>query len=38
MKVSIVKLFRHNAGVLTIFFQISALANGALNESPQYET
>jgi hypothetical protein len=33
MKVSISKLLRHNAGVLTNFFQISALANGALNET-----
>jgi hypothetical protein len=40
MKVSIFKLLRHNASVPTNFFflQMSALAYGARNGFPKYDT
>ncbi len=38
MKVSIFRVLRHYASVPTNLFQNSALAYGALNAFPQYET
>ncbi len=38
MKVSVGKLLRHNASVLTNSFHISTIAYRALNELPENET